>query len=254
MTGCSKVSPGCAHCYAEAISLRFERTRLPWTRVNSRDNIKLHEERLIQPLKWRQPRLVFVNSMSDLFHEDVPAKFIDRTIAAMSNAAHHTYQVLTKRPQRALQLFHSGSIRRLPDHVWLGVSIESSRFNWRAEVLREIPARVRFLSAEPLLGSLFEDGRWRSRLNLDGIDWVIVGGESGPHARAMNADWVREMRAACRSAHIPFFFKQWGGRTPKAGGRLLDGIAYDEMPSISAPSRRTASLFHEDRCRVFYPF
>src|ERR1019366_6820242 len=227
------------------------RSHLPWTPANSRENIELHPDRLAQPFKWRDPRLVFVNSMSDLFHEEVPVDFVDRTIAVMERAAQHTYPVLTKRPERALRLLMSGKVRQLPDHVWIGVSIESSRFNWRADVLRQIPARVRFLSAEPLLGSLFEEGRSRSRLNLDGIDWVIAGGESGSHARVMNVVWARELRDMCRAARVPFFFKQWGGRTAKAGGRVLDGVVHDEMPTLAVPTQRTASLFPADTYRVF---
>lgn len=250
VTGCSKVSPGCAHCYAEALSLRFGRSKLPWTPANSRENLKLHADRLVQPFKWRDARLVFVNSMSDLFHESIPADFVDMTVAAMERAAHHTYQVLTKRPRHALRLLTSGMVRRLPDHVWIGVSIENSRFNWRADVLRQIPARTRFISAEPLLGSLFEKGGSRSPLDLAGIDWIIVGGESGPHARAMNVEWAREIRDAYQSNHVPFFFKQWGGRTAKAGGRLLDGALYDGMPPlVGRPIERTASLFRADTYR-----
>jgi protein gp37 len=251
VTGCSKVSPGCAHCYAEALSLRFDRSQLPWTRANSRENVKLHADRLAQPSKWRDARLVFVNSMSDLFHEDIPVDFLDRIIAAMERAEQHTYQVLTKRPTRALRLLKSGIIRRLPGHVWIGVSIESSRFNGRADVLRQIPARTRFISAEPLLGSLFEVSPSRSRLNLAGIDWMIVGGESGPHARAMNVEWARELRDACRASRVPFFFKQWGGRTAKAGGRVLDGVVHSDMPPLAVSSRRTASLFPADKYRAF---
>ena len=250
VTGCSKVSPGCAHCYAEALSLRFGRSLLPWTPANAAENIKLHHDRLAQPLKWREPRLVFVNSMSDLFHEDVPAEFVDAAISVMERAAQHTYQVLTKRPARALELLASGAIRRLPHHVWIGVSIESSRFNWRADVLRRVPARVRFISAEPLLGSLFEDGPRRSRLDLAGIDWLIVGGESGPRARAMSVEWARELRDACRAAGVPFFFKQWGGRTAKIGGRMLDSALHSAMPQLKSPTPRTASLFPVDTSRA----
>jgi len=185
VTGCSKVSPGCAHCYAEALSGRFGRTLLPWTPANAARNVRVHPERLAQPHHWRQPRLVFVNSMSDLFHRLVPADFIDAVVAVMQAASHHTFQVLTKRPKRARDLLASGAVRPLPDNVWLGVSIESSRFNERADVLREIPTRVRFVSAEPLLGSLFEDGPRRAPLNLSGIGWLIAGGESGHYARPM---------------------------------------------------------------------
>ena len=250
VTGCSKISPGCAHCYAEALSLRFGRTRLPWTPANASTNVTLHRERLAQPAKWRDARLVFVNSMSDLFHEEVPPEFVDATIAAMDGAAQHTYQVLTKRPERALDLLSSGAVRPLPAHVWIGVSIESSRFNWRSDILRQIPSRVRFISAEPLLGSLFEEGPRRSRLDLTGIDWVIVGGESGPRARRMDVEWAREVRNACEDAAVPFFFKQWGGRTAKAGGRVLDAVVHDEMP-LGPATERTASLCRADTAASF---
>ncbi len=249
VTGCSKVSPGCAHCYAETLSLRFGRSALPWTPANAVENVKLHPERLEQPIKWRTARVVFVNSMSDLFHENVPAEFVDATIAVMERASQHTYQVLTKRPERALELLSSGAARPLPSHVWIGVSIENSRFNWRADVLRQIPACVRFISAEPLLGSLFEEGPRRTPLNLDGVSWVIVGGESGPRARTMDVEWAREVRDACATADVPFFFKQWGGRTAKAGGRLLDRRLHDEMPVVRTASERTAFLFRADSRR-----
>jgi len=253
VTGCSKVSPGCAHCYAEALSLRFGRSALPWTPANAARNVQLHPDRLAQPHRWRQPRLVFVNSMSDLFHERIPARFIDAIVAVMHAASHHTYQILTKRPERARDLLVSGAVRPLPDNAWIGVSIENSRFNGRADVLREVPARVRFISAEPLLGSLFESGPRRLRLGLAGVDWMIVGGESGPRARPMQAVWARELRDACRAARIPFFFKQWGGRTPKAGGRLLDKALHDEMPRPTPVTGETASLFPPDRCRAAAP-
>lgn len=231
VTGCSKVSPGCTHCYAEALSLRFGRSAGPWTRANAAENVRLHHDRLEQPLRWRRPRLVFVNSMSDLFHERVPAEFIDKIVAAMYAAPQHTYQILTKRPERARDLLGCGQVRCLPENAWLGVSIESSRYTGRADVLRKTPARIRFISAEPLLGSLFESGPRRAPLKLGGIDWVIAGGESGPRARPMDASWVRELRDACRREGVSFFFKQWGGRTPKAGGRILDGMLYSEMPA-----------------------
>lgn len=250
VTGCSKVSPGCAHCYAEALSLRFGRSRSPWIPANVKENVRLHHDRLTQPSKWRNARFVFVNSMSDLFHENIPVAFLDLIIAAMECAAQHTFQVLTKRPRRALELLTAGAVRQLPDNVWLGVSIESSRFSWRADILRRIPARLRFISAEPLLDSLLREGPSRSRLSLGGIDWMIVGGESGPYARVMKAEWARELRDACEAAGVPFFFKQWGGRTPKAGGRVLDGIVHGEMPPFSAPNRRTSSLFPADKSRV----
>ena len=185
----------------------------------------------------------YTSSMSDLFHEEVPPEFVDATLAVMQDAAQHTYQVLTKRPERALQLLSSAAVRPLPDNVWIGVSVEYSRFNWRVDVLRQIPARIRFISAEPLLGSLFEERPRCSPLDLADINWVIVGGESGPGARKMHATWARELRDACRNADVAFFFKQWGGRTPKAGGRMLDNALHDEMPGLGSPMGRTASLF-----------
>lgn len=230
VTGCSKTSPGCAHCYAETISLRFKRSQLPWTPANAPMNVRLHPERLYQPLRWRRPRLVFVNSMSDLFHERVTAEFVEEVVAVMRQASWHTFQVLTKRPERARDLLLTGMVSPLPSNVWLGVSIENSRFAWRADVLRETPAAVRFVSAEPLLGSLFEAGGRRRSLELNGIDWLIVGGESGPYARPTQISWVRELRDACEEREVAFFFKQWGGRTPKAGGRILDDHVHDEMP------------------------
>ncbi len=230
VAGCSKVSPGCAHCYAEALSLRFRHSRLPWTEANARENVLVHAERLDQPLRWRRPRMVFVNSMSDLFHELVPFDFVERVYTTMAAAAQHTFQILTKRPARALDFYRvAGELAQVPN-VWLGVSIENSRYTWRADVLREVPVTVRFISAEPLLGSLFERRRERKPLELASIDWLIAGGESGPRYRPVQIEWVRELRDACKAADVAFFFKQWGGRTPKSGGRVLDDRVYDAMP------------------------
>lgn len=233
VTGCSKVSPGCAHCYAERISLRFGRTTTPWTPANARANVRLHLDRLDQPLRWRRPRLVFVNSMSDLFHEEVPFQFVDQLWDVMLAAPQHTFQVLTKRPEVAREWAkHFLSSRaNLGQNIWLGVSIENSKYTFRADVLREIPVAVRFISAEPLLGSLFDQSRRRAPLSLQGIDWLIAGGESGTSARPVDVRWIRELRDACSIAGVPFFFKQWGGRTAKAGGRTLDGRVFDEMPN-----------------------
>jgi protein gp37 len=243
VTGCSKISPGCTHCYAEAVSLRFRTSTLPWTRANEAANVRVHPERLLQPMKWREPRLVFVNSMSDLFHERIPVSFVDAIVEVMEKAKHHTFQILTKRPERARDLFASGVVRRLSDNIWLGVSIENSRFNKRSEILQEIPAAVRFISAEPLLGSLIDPGIKGDRLALKGIDWVIVGGESGFGARPMKLTWARELRDACRAERIAFFFKQWGGRTAKSGGRTLDDQIYDEMPVHATKPKTQNALF-----------
>jgi protein gp37 len=220
VTGCSKVSPGCAHCYAETLSLRFRWSQKPWLPKHEAENVVLHPERLDQPRRWRKPRVIFVNSMSDLFHELVPLSFIREVFEVMAETERHTFQILTKRAERVAELAPS-----LPwsDNVWMGVSIENRRWAARADYLRSVPAAVRFVSAEPLLGPL-------DALDLQGIDWLIAGGESGPRHRPMQAEWVRTLRDRCEREGVSFFFKQWGGRTPKAGGRLLDGRTWDELP------------------------
>lgn len=245
VTGCSKVSPGCAYCYAAVLSQRFGTTKLPWTAENAVRNVSLHEERLTMPLRWRRPRMVFVNSMSDMFHELVPTSFVARVWATMVAAPQHTFQILTKRPERMPAIVGEmvEAYGVLPN-VWLGTSIESNRWVHRATWLRETPAAIRFISAEPLLGPLDE-------LDLDGIDWLIAGGESnGPPRRALVGPangsaaqpkpaalgWIRDLRDRCEAQEVAFFFKQWGGRTPKAGGRHLDGRLWDGMPSVSTGS------------------
>jgi protein gp37 len=224
VTGCSKVSPGCAHCYAETLSLRFGWSKSPWTEANSIENVVLHPERLDQPLRWRRPRTVFVNSMSDLFHELVPLEYIERVFAVMAEADRHVFQILTKRHQRLAEL--AGELP-WPANVWMGVSIENRRWVERADRLREVPAAVRFISAEPLLGPLAD-------LDLEGIGWLIAGGESGRRHRRVRVEWIRDLRDRCQAHGVPFFFKQWGGRTPKAGGRLLDGVEWSQMPVLAA--------------------
>lgn len=238
VTGCSKVSPGCAHCYAETLSRRFGWSRRPWTPANAIENVVLHPERLGQPLRWRRPRTVFVNSMSDLFHELVPLTFIEQVFEVMVDADRHVFQVLTKRHERLAEL---ADALPWPENVWIGVSIENRRWVERAEGLRRVPAAVRFVSAEPLLGRL-------DTLDLDGIDWLIAGGESGPGCRPVREQWLVDLRDRCRAAGVAFFFKQWGGRTPKAGGRLLKGREWSEMPGsasrrvpVSVASGRTPS-------------
>jgi protein gp37 len=228
VTGCSKVSPGCAHCYAETLSLRYGWSRLPWTAENAAANVVLHPDRLDQPLRWRRPRMVFVNSMSDLFHERVPSDFRRQVWSVMDRARRHTYQILTKRPElmRAWVLANQDVTIPVLPNAWLGTSIENNRWAHRADDVRDTLAAVRFISAEPLLGPL-------DRLDLTGIDWLIVGGESGPRHRPMDPGWVRDLRDQAVAAGVAFFFKQWGGRTPKAGGRLLDGRTWDEYPPIT---------------------
>lgn len=222
VSGCTKVSPGCAHCYAETFTLRFRRGG-PF--IPGKSTIRLHPERLKLPLSWQEPRRIFVNSMSDLFHEDIPASFILEVFKVMVNANQHIFQVLTKRHERLAKL---ASRLPWPNNVWVGVSVENQRWaNQRIPYLKELPAAVKFLSCEPLLSPL------DLRANLQGIHWVIVGGESGAKARKTDPNWVRQIRDQCQSVGVPFFFKQWGGLTNKAGGRVLDGRTWDEMPKTS---------------------
>ncbi len=218
VTGCDKVSPGCGHCYAERFSLRLKAMGNP--RYANGTKVTVHWDLLEAPLRWTRPRLIFVNSMSDLFHPNVPIDFIRAVLATAEGASWHTFQVLTKRSRRLREL--SGKLR-WPANVWVGVSVENQLYDWRVDDLRAVPAAVRFLSMEPLLGPI-------SELNLDGIDWVIVGGESGPGARRLEPEWVRVVRDQCVRRGIPFFFKQWGGVRRKTAGRLLDGRIWSGMP------------------------
>lgn len=221
VTGCTRVSAGCDHCYALAFAERFR--GVPNHPYEQGFDLRLWPERLSLPLTWRKPRRIFVNSMSDLFHADVPEEFIRSVFDTMERADHHIYQILTKRPQRLARLAAS---LPWPDHIWVGVSIESNEVAWRADFLRKVPAAVRFISAEPLIGPI-------DQVNLDGIHWVITGGESGIRHRPCDPDWVREVRDHCLLEDVAYFHKQWGGRTSKAGGRQLDGRTWDEMPLIT---------------------
>jgi protein gp37 len=214
VTGCTKLSQGCKHCYAERLSERFWGTR-PFT------DVQVHEDRLDQPRRWRRPRTIFVNSMSDLFHEQVPDEFIAHVFEVMRDCPQHTFQILTKRAERLATLAPS---LPWPANVWMGVSVEDERVVTRIDQLRNVPAAVRFLSLEPLIGPL-------PRLRLGGIDWVIVGGESGPGARPMDPRWVDAILWQCRAAGVAFFFKQWGGVRKAATGRELNGRTYDEYPA-----------------------
>jgi protein gp37 len=226
VTGCTKISAGCDHCYAERFSERFRGTR--GHPFENGFDLTLRPERLEQPLRWREPRMIFVNSMSDLFHKEVPTDFIARVCDTMERAHWHTFQVLTKRSSlmRAFLRRRYGNGRG-PTHMWFGVSVEDGSKKSRIRHLQETPAGVRFLSIEPLIGPM-------GKLDLEGIDWVIVGGESGPGARAMNPAWVREVRDQCEEKGVAFFFKQWGGLRPKSGGRELDGREWSDFPDISA--------------------
>ena len=222
VTGCTKISPGCDNCSAERLSLRLQAMGQP----NYANGFKLTvQERMLElPLKWKTSQVIFVNSMSDLFHRDVPTDYIQRVFDVMRRANWHRFQVLTKRAQRLSRL--SKEID-WPPNVWMGVSVESSDYTFRIDYLRETQAAVKFLSLEPLLGPLPD-------LNLRGIDWAIVGGESGPGARAMRAEWVTSIRDQCLKANVPFFFKQWGGTNKKRAGRLLENKTWDEMPRAKA--------------------
>ena len=218
VTGCTKISYGCKHCYAERMSKRLQAMGMEKYRRGF--EIVVHESVLQEPLKWKNPSLVFVNSMSDLFHKAVPIDFVQSLFEVMNQASRHTFQVLTKRPGRVKQI--DARLDWAPN-IWLGTSIESERWLDRLDRLKATGARTKFLSLEPLLGPLPD-------LDLSGIDWVIVGGESGPGARPMDAHWVREIRDNCVDSNVPFFFKQWGGVFKKRTGRTLDGRTWDEMP------------------------
>jgi protein gp37 len=224
ITGCTEVSPGCDNCYARTFAERFR--DVEGHPYEQGFDLKLWPERLDQPARWKKPRIIFVNSMSDLFHEGVSDGYIGLVLNAMADAPHHTFQVLTKRPGRMASVLRRLQPDPLP-HVWWGTSIELDHYTWRADKLRQTPAAVRFLSLEPLLGPL-------PSLDLGGIGWVIVGGESGHGARGLKGEWVRDLRDRCAAEGVPFFFKQWGGRTPKAGGRELDGRTWDHMPTALA--------------------
>lgn len=225
VTGCTKISRGCDNCYAERLAERFR--GVAGHPFAEGFDLTLRPERLRQPLTWRRPRMVFVNSMSDLFHKEIPLNFIDQVFTTMEEADHHIFQLLTKRSSLMRDyLRRRYGDRRAPRHIWCGVSVEDERAVTRIDHLRQAPAGVRFLSIEPLLGPI-------TTLPLAGIAWVIVGGESGPRARPMDPSWVITIRDACKRQNVPFFFKQWGGRTPKAGGRLLEGREHNDLPSAS---------------------
>jgi protein gp37 len=221
LTGCTKISPGCKHCYAERMSRRLK--AMGQEKYQNGFQLTLHEDVLEDPLTWKKPQMIFVNSMSDLFHKDVSVEFILKTIDIMRRAHWHTFQVLTKRAERLLELNH---LIDWPQNVWMGVSVENQDYTYRIDHLRETSASIKFLSLEPLLGPLND-------LNLINIDWVIVGGESGPKARPLKQEWVTAIRDQCLQADVPFFFKQWGGVQKKKNGRILDGQIWNQLPAIS---------------------
>jgi protein gp37 len=226
-TGCDRITAGCDNCYALVLAKRLKAMGNAKYQVDGDPRtsgpgfgLQVHDDALDVPRRWLAPRVVFVNSMSDLFHARVPEDFVHRVFEVMKGTPRHTYQVLTKRPKRLARL---AKTLPWPENIWMGVSIETGDQAWRADLLREVPASVRFVSAEPLLGSL-------AALDLRGIDWLIAGGESGPRHRPVEPRWIEELQSGCAAQGIAFFFKQWGGRTPKAGGRMLNGRTYDEMP------------------------
>jgi protein gp37 len=223
VTGCTKISAGCDSCYAARFSERFRGVR--GHPFETGFDLTLRPERLRQPFDWRRPRLIFVNSMSDLFHKDIPHSHVAAVFDTMEEADWHIYQILTKRSSLMVRFVNERySTRTAPAHLWLGVSIEDKQATSRIVHLQRANASVRFLSIEPLIGPV-------GRLNLRGVDWVIVGGESGPRARPMHPEWVIEVRNQCVAAGVAFFFKQWGGRSPKTGGRLLEGREWNQFPA-----------------------
>jgi len=219
LTGCTKISPGCKHCYAERMSKRLK----AMGQANYANGFKLtmHPHVLEKPLEWKKPQVIFVNSMSDLFHKDVPLEFIQQTFDVMKRAHWHQFQVLTKRSERLAEL---SPYLEWTDNIWMGVSVENEKYTFRIDDLRKTGAKIKFLSVEPLLGPI-------QKMNLKGISWVIVGGESGPGARPLEKEWVTSIRDQCLRAKVPFFFKQWGGVQKKKAGRLLDGRTWDQMPT-----------------------
>ena len=223
VTGCTKITRGCDNCYAERFAERFRGT--PGHPYEPGFDLTLRPERLSQPLSWKRPRMIFANSMSDLFHKDVPTEFIDKVFETMETADWHVFQVLTKRSSLMRDYLRRRYGSRLaPRHIWCGVSVEDNKAAARIRHLQDAPLLTRFLSIEPLLGPVGD-------IDIEGISWVIVGGESGPNARPMKREWAIEVRDFCKRKGIPFFFKQWGGRTPKAGGRLLDEREYNDVPA-----------------------
>lgn len=218
VTGCTKISPGCKHCYAERMARRLQ--AMGQKNYARGFEVAIHEKAFELPLRWKKPQMIFVNSMSDLFHSSVPTACIEQIFDIMNRAHWHTYQVLTKRAARLAQM---GEKLPWADNIWMGVTVESADYTDRIDDLRNCGAKTKFLSLEPLLGPIPD-------MDLSGIDWVIVGGESGPGARPMRDDWVRDIRDQCENASVPFFFKQWGGVNKKKAGRLLDGQTWDEMP------------------------
>jgi protein gp37 len=233
ITGCCKISPGCDFCYAERLAKRLNRIGVK--RYKNSFNLTMHPDVLTLPLQWKSPKVIFVNSMSDLFHENVPVEFIQRVFETMKQASQHTFQILTKRSKRLVKL---APLLEWPDNVWMGVSVESEKYQFRIDDLRKVPSAVRFLSIEPLIAPTKD-------LDLKTIDWVIVGGESGPGARPMKEEWVLQIKQDCEKFNTPFFFKQWGGVRKKLFGRVLLGNTWNAMPTPKNPRIRKAILLRK---------
>lgn len=221
VTGCTKISPGCKFCYAEVMTKRLQAMGVEKYQAGFK-KVRIHEDALAIPYTWKKSKVVFVNSMSDLFHKDVPLEFIQRVFQVMKDNGQHVFQVLTKRADRLAEISH---LLPWAHNIWMGVSVEDDKVLERIDFLRQTGARVKFLSCEPLIGPL-------PNMNLEGIDWVIVGGESGHKARSMDPDWVLDIQEQCTAAKVAFFFKQWGGKNKKKAGRELNGQTYDEMPEV----------------------
>lgn len=228
VTGCNPVSPGCEHCYAERMARRLQAMGVP--KYRNGFNVTLHPQELEAPLRWKKPQIIFVNSMSDLFHDKVPLEYVQQIFEVMNRAHWHVFQILTKRSK---QLARVQSKLPWGPNIWMGVTVESALYRYRINDLRKTDAAIKFLSLEPLLGPLAE-------LDMTNIDWAIVGGESGPGARPMRREWVVQIRKQCREQNVHFFFKQWGGLNKKAAGRLLDGRLYSEMPPLPDTNLRLA--------------
>lgn len=220
ITGCNKISPGCKFCYAERMSRRLKAMGSP--NYENGFELTLHEHVLELPLSWKKPQTIFVNSMSDLFHKDVPTEYIIKMFEVMNKASWHRFQILTKRSGRLVEL---NSLLPWSENIWMGVSVENEDYTYRIDDLRQTNARIKFLSVEPLLGPI-------NKMELKNIDWVIVGGESGPGARPMKEEWVIAIRDVCKKAKVPFFFKQWGGVNKKKTGSILEGKTYKQMPLL----------------------
>ncbi len=223
ITGCTKISQGCKHCYAEIMSRRLQ--AMGHEKYRNGFKLTLHPDTLNEPYKWKKSKIVFVNSMSDLFHQSVPIQYVQKVFDVMNDNPQHLFQILTKRAER-MQYYDEKGLLKWSHNIWMGVSVEDQNNAFRIDLLRKTKARVKFLSCEPLIGPLND-------LNLDNIDWVIVGGESGPKARPMEPEWAVDIMEQCQRSNVKFFFKQWGGFNKKKAGRKLQGRIYDEMPEFN---------------------